>query len=75
MNYPNATEAHFYKPNNMFPDCDHHSGDGYYYSDVCACYMDDGSFELCRYMINEDDSSKDKWTCSVPVSVEMWMQL
>jgi len=68
-------EAHYYKPDNMFPDCDHFSGGKSWYSDICACFMSDGTFELCRYLMDEDDSSKDNWNCSNKLSVVAWMGL
>lgn len=68
-------EAHYYKPSNMFPDCHKHAGGGVWFSELCVCFMSDGTFQLCTYLIDEDYSSNDKWNFSGDLSVVAWMEL
>ena len=65
-----------YKPNNMFPDCHNYVGGGWYCSELCVCYMSDGSLSLRRWFQNENYSSLDKWQKidGENNSVECWME-
>jgi hypothetical protein len=66
-----------YKPNNMFPDCHKHVGGNSWISDLCVCFMSDGTHELLRYMMDDNDSSNDTWCTGddIKSSVVAWMEV
>ena len=66
-----------YKPNNMFPDCHKHVGENSWLSDLCVCFMSDGTHELLHYMIDGDNSANDHWctTEDSNLSDVAWMEV
>lgn len=70
-------EPHYYKSSDEKPRCEHHAGGDNWYSDVCVCFMNDGTFELLRYMIDDNDSSNDMWCIGdeIKSSVVAWMEV
>ena len=64
---------HYWKRPEASPICDHHSGGDDYYSDVCVCFMSDGTFELNRYIDSDDLQG---WnSTSDHLTVTAWMEL
>jgi len=62
----------YFMPNNMYPSCQKHIGGGNYMSDLCVCFLSDGTYELCNLL--ESDSGL-KWNCSEGKSVQAWLEV
>lgn len=63
---------HYYNKTEVKPKCEHHSGGDDWHSDVCVCFMTDGTFELNRYIDSEDF---DGWNSQSGLDVVAWMEL
>lgn len=66
------TPKYWQKPEDKLPDCDHHCGGDNWYSDICVCFMGDGTFELLRYF---DGESRSFWNNENNKNVVAWMEL
>ena len=67
------SKTYSFMPNNMFPSCNKHAGGEVFYSNPCVCLMSDGSYEINRYIM--DDDKKDLWNTQGDLTVEAWMEL
>lgn len=63
---------HFYNKPDSNPRCEHHSGGDNWCSDVCACFMSSGAFELLRYIDSDDLRG---WNNQCDNKVVAWMEL
>lgn len=63
---------HYYRKADEKPMCDHSSGGGNWYSDVCVCFMSDGTFELNRFIDSDDFYG---WNNQSDLKVVAWMEV
>lgn len=65
-------EPKYWQKPDKTPSCEHFCGDDRWCSDVCVCFMDDGTFDLLRYLGGENQM---KWNNQDNKKVVAWMEL